>query len=190
MRWNDTKTGYGWLSIALHWITAIIVLVMLIVGTSIPGSSGAAYENMLRLHTSIAVLAYILLVARIVWRVKRGHPGPLPKQRGAFFQMGKYTHYLLIAAIGGMLISGPLMAWSGGYPVHVLHWFTIPSPIPVDGGFFNLMHQVHIACATVIGIGVLAHVAGAVKHLVVNKDGTLDKMLVAAAPDDETTPAG
>ena len=110
MRTTDTRTGYGWVSIALHWTTAIIVLTLWFVGSSIQSDPGTQ-ESTLRLHTSIAITAYLLLWARVIWRLKIGHPGPLPKQGGLFYQIGKYTHYTMCVAIAFMLITGPLMLW-------------------------------------------------------------------------------
>ena len=186
MRWKDTPTGYGWISIGLHWVTAIFVLVMLFVGNSIPGKQGI-YADKLRLHTSLAFIFYIALWFRIYWRFSKGHPGPLPKQKGPFFYIGKYTHLALLVALAGMLISGPIMAWSGGYPVDVFHWFRINSPISMDAGLFTVMHTVHVACATFLAIGAVAHIGGTAKHFFFDNDGTIDKILVAAAPDKAAT---
>ena len=75
MRWRDTRTGYGWLSIALHWLTAIAILTIWFVGSSIQNDLAAGSESSLRLHTSIAISAYVLLWFRVIWRFKQGHPG-------------------------------------------------------------------------------------------------------------------
>src|SRR5690606_11531691 len=94
MRTEDTANGYGWVSIALHWLTAIVILTIWFIGSSITAQEDMAeHERLLRLHTSIAILAYALLWVRIVWRFVKGHPGPLPGQAGLFYAIGKYTHY-------------------------------------------------------------------------------------------------
>src|SRR5580692_11602352 len=79
MRLADTQNGYGWMSIALHWTTAIIVLVMWFIGNSIAVSHGVDQDKLIRLHTTIAILAYALVWLRVLWRVFNCHPGPLPK---------------------------------------------------------------------------------------------------------------
>jgi cytochrome b561 len=33
MRTRDTRTGYGWISIALHWATAILILTIWFIGS-------------------------------------------------------------------------------------------------------------------------------------------------------------
>ena len=179
MRMLDTRTGYGWISIALHWLTAIVVLTLWFVGSSIHADV-ETQESTLRLHTSIAISAYLLLWVRVIWRFKIGHPGPLPKQSGTFYQIGKYTHYAMCVAIAFMLISGPLMVWSRGDVIYVWDWFTIPGPIPASMGFFDTMHTIHVWCSRLIIVGTALHIGGVYKHAAFNQDGTFGKMLVPA----------
>jgi len=186
MRALDTSTGYGWISIALHWITAIVVLVLWFIGGSIQSDLATGSSETLYLHTSIAITAYLLLWARVVWRFVKGHPAALPEQRGLFFLVGKYTHYALLVAIGLMLISGPLMAWSRGEPIHVFDWFTIPGPYGANMTIFDATHFVHVWAARVIIIGTVMHLGGVYKHAAFNQDGTFSKMLIAARDESSS----
>ena len=68
MRTRDTRTGYGWISIALHWLTAIVILTLWFIGSSIQSDLATGSTSTLRLHTSIAITAYVLLWARVIWR--------------------------------------------------------------------------------------------------------------------------
>src|SRR5262245_35707075 len=128
MRIFATRTGYGWISMVLHWFRAIVILRTWFFASSITSARAAGSSATLRLHTSIAITAYILLWARVIWRFKQRHPAATPEQRGTFYEIGKYTHYVILAAVAAMLISGPLMAWSRGEPIYVFDWFTIPAP--------------------------------------------------------------
>jgi cytochrome b561 len=186
MRTSDTRTGYGWISIALHWITAIVVLTIWFIGSSIHADPATA-EGTLRLHTSIAISFYVVLWARIVWRCVKGHPGPLPEQAGAFYSIGKFMHYAIIVAIGAMLISGPLMVWSRGDEIHVWDWFAIPGPFAMNMDLFDLTHRTHVWCSRIIIIGTVLHLGGVYKHAAFNQDGTFGKMLVAARVDEPTS---
>jgi cytochrome b561 len=111
---SDTKSGYGWISIALHWITAVTVVAMLTIGIMSQGATIDVHARLVHLHTSIGLTVYALLWGRIVWRFVVGHPGPLPRQGRFFFAIGKYFHFTLLPAIAVMVVSGPLMAWVGG----------------------------------------------------------------------------
>ncbi len=138
MRTRDTRTGYGWISIALHWLTAILILTIWFIGSSIQSDLAAGSSSTLRLHTSIAISAYVLLWVRVVWRFKQGHPDAMPEQRGVFYEIGKYTHYAILTAVAAMLISGPLMVWSRGEPIYVFDWFTIPGPFGANMDLYAL----------------------------------------------------
>jgi cytochrome b561 len=183
MRWRDTRTGYGWLSIALHWLTAIAILSIWFIGSSIQNDLAIGSEKVLRLHTSLAMTVYLLLWFRVIWRFKQGHPAALPQQAGLFYLIGKYTHFVILAAVAAMLISGPLMVWSRGMPIYVWDWFTIPGPYGESMGLFDGLHSVHVWCSRIIIFGTVLHLGGVYKHAAFNQDGTFGKMLVAARED-------
>jgi cytochrome b561 len=178
VRLQDTSHGYGWISIALHWLTAAIVLTMWTVGTMSQIASDEDYPALVRLHSTIGVTAYALLWARIAWRFKVGHPGPRPGQDALLFPIAKSLHFLLLVAIGTMLISGPLMVWSAGDAIGVFA-FAIPSPIDAIPALHDVLRAVHGYTATFIVIGIVLHVLAVFKHMIVNRDGTFDKIMIA-----------
>lgn len=189
-RLGDTPNGYGWLSIALHWLTAIIVLALLFIGSSIATDDPQRRAEMILVHTSIAVSCYALLWYRVIWRFVKGHPGPLPQQRRAFFLIGKYVHLATLAAMACMLISGPLMVWSGGQAIGVGEWLEIPSPMDPHPGLRDFLHAVHRTAALIIVAGVLLHIGGVYKHAAFDQDGTFGKMLMPARPEESSSRAG
>ena len=177
---RDTATGYGWGSILLHWITAVIIVVMLYVGSTIESLAGAERQRTLVLHTSIAITSYVLLWLRIVWRFVYGHPGPLAKQGRLFFLMGKWVHMAMLVALAIMLISGPFLVWTMGEPIRVFDWFAVPSPLEANSELNLTLHAVHRWAAIVIFVAILLHIGGVYKHTAFNQDGTLTKMIIPA----------
>src|SRR5207247_89744 len=85
VRVRDTTTGYGWISIALHWLAAAIVLTMWTIGIMSQAAGGESDPWLVHLHTTIGMTAYALLWGRIIWRFTVGHPGPLPAQSAFLF---------------------------------------------------------------------------------------------------------
>ena len=126
----------------------------------------------------------MLLWIRIVWRFKQGHPAAMPEQRGVFYEIGKYTHYAILAAVAAMLISGPLMVWSRGEPIYVFDWFTIPGPFGMNMELYAFLHGIHVWGSRIIIVGTALHLGGVYKHAAFNQDGTFGKMLVAARATD------
>ncbi len=96
MRWRDTRSGYGWISIALHWLTAILVLTMWTLGTMSQTDVQDDAAWYAHLHMTIGVSAYLLLWGRILWRFAVGHPGPHPGQSALLFPVAKAFHYLFL----------------------------------------------------------------------------------------------
>jgi cytochrome b561 len=188
MRLKDGRTDFGWISIGLHWTGAILVLALLFIGNSIRSPETAMQSNMLRLHTTLALVFYVLLWARVVWRFRVGHPAPLPKQKPFTYAVGAWFHYVLLMALGAMLVSGPLMAWAGDLPLRV--WdLRIRSPFGASPALFPAMRAVHVAAATVLGWGTLLHLLAVLKHTVIDRDGSFDKIMEPmkqpAPPDEE-----
>ena len=184
MRVKDTKNGYGWLSITLHWLTVAIVLTMFTVGSM--SQAGREVDlRLVNLHTTIGMTAYVLLWGRIAWRFAVGHPGPLPRQGVVFFTIGKYFHFVLLIAIGTMLLSGPLMAWSNGGTIRFFA-FAIPSPVGAFPRAHAFLRAVHGYGASFILAGMILHVVAVFKHTVVNRDGTFDKIMIADGPREPT----
>ncbi len=175
----DPAGGYGWVSIVLHWATVAVLLPLWFVGyaTSHPGSESVL--KLIHTHTTIAVCGYALLWLRVLWRFRQGHPAPLPRQRGWSFQLGKAVHYLLLLAIAVMLVSGPLMAWTGGDAIHVFS-AAIPSPLPKRPQLSTWLLAVHRTTSRIIMLAILVHVCAVLKRVAFNHDGTLGRMLIAA----------
>jgi cytochrome b561 len=178
MRLKDTPTGYGWVSVLLHWVTAVVIVIMLFVGNSIETLLGQDRIEAINLHTSIGISSYLFLVARIAWRFVYGHPGPQTGQEGAFYTIGKWVHYLILAALAAMLLTGPIMAWSSGIPIAVFDWFTIPAAAAPNFPLRDALHLVHRFCAFVIFMGIVLHLGGVYKHTAFNRDGTFMKMII------------
>jgi len=180
-RWYDSADGYGWISILLHWVVAALILVLWFVGDSIVADpSGGAR----RLHTTLGLTAYALLWARVIWRLRSGHPRRLAKQGPLTYLAGKAIHYVMIGALTVLLFSGPLQALSAGQPLHL---FDLTMQTPAIPWLFAPMHTVHRWAATVLILCVIAHIIAVVKHIIWDRDGSFDRIMVpgGGAPPEQ-----
>jgi cytochrome b561 len=177
---QDHSGGYGWISIALHWLTAAAILVLLFAGDSI-GELGAEARNT---HTTIATCAWIVLAARIGWRLQQGHP-PRPPRQGRFsFTLGISVHYLLLAALAVLLVSGPLAGWASGLGIAIFG-LQVPGAEAPAYELHAAARWLHAVGAGTMAAGVVLHVAGVLKHMFVDRDRTLDRIL---APPERPQP--
>jgi cytochrome b561 len=178
MRWQDTPSGYGLISIVLHWLTAAIIAAMLLTGNSISGSRDA---SAMHIHTGIAMATYAVLVFRVYWRLRHSHPNALPQQNARLVALAKGVHYVMIAVIALMLLSGPLMAWMGGLPISFFGVFELALPEGRNPSGFALLHCLHTAGAGLLLALIFGHVGAVLVHMIFFKDRTLDKILIPAA---------
>lgn len=178
MRLTDTADGYGWISILLHWVTAVLIVYLLYLGSTIGSLEGDVRQQAVDRHISIAMAAYVPLLGRVAWRLVVRHPGPTEAQRGWAHTLGKWTHYAMVVAIALMLASGPLMQLSYGRDIRVFDWFVFPAPGEPSFGWASFLHGVHSFSALFIFLGIVLHIGGVYKHTAFNQDGTLAKIII------------
>jgi cytochrome b561 len=170
---SDRDGGYGWISIALHWLAGIAIIVLLFAGDSI----GTAGEPARRVHTTIASCAWLILAARIVWRLVEGHPPPASGQGRFSYGAGVAVHYALLAGIALMLVSGPVAGWSSGGGIEVFD-LRIPGAKPHLPALYAVAREAHTVGAVVLAVGTSAHIAGVLKHMFFDRDNLFDRIMV------------
>lgn len=184
MQWMNTKNGYGWLSISLHWLAAIAVVVMLVTGfqAGVAGDAGdrATRSALMGLHISFGASVALVLLARVFASYAQTRPTP-PEQAPLLKFLSNATHQVLLLAILIQVISGPLAVWSGGRAINVFDILAIPSPFAERNQgiheFAELLHA--IGRWTLVG-AITLHVLGALKHALIDRDGVLKRMLAPA----------
>ena len=173
---TDTDTVYGWISILLHWSTAIIVIALWFIGKGIMSASPESIDARRALHVSIASAAWLLIFFRIAWRFRGGHPR-IRGQSDRIHRISKANHYLMIGVALLMLLSGPFLVWADGRPIDVFGLLSIPAPFGPAPGIREVAWLIHENFANLLGILVLLHFSGAMKHLMFHTDDTIVRML-------------
>lgn len=184
MTWLNTKTGYGWLSILLHWIAAIAVAVMLFTGfqAESAGEAGdrATRAALMGLHISFGASIALILLARVFASYAQPRPTP-PEQAPVLKLLSGATHQVLLLAILIQVISGPLAVWSGGRAINVFDIFSIASPFAERNDAVHEVAEILHAIGRWALIGAISlHVLGALKHALVDRDGVMRRMLAPA----------
>jgi cytochrome b561 len=181
MQWMNDKRTYGWLAIALHWLTVVAVLTMLYLGFSAEAAQEAGDREgraaLMRLHVSFGATFFFILLARVVSSYVQ--PRPEPVEQAPIFQLlARGTHQLLLIGILIQIISGPLAVWSGGNPIRVFDWFAIPSPFAErNEGVHEFAEVLHAIGRWTLIIFIGLHVLGTLKHMFVDRDGVLERMI-------------
>jgi len=177
----DSDSVYGWISILLHWVTAIVVIVLWFVGKSISNALPEDLDVQRQLHISIAASAWVIIAFRIIWRFRSGHPH-VKGQTLFIHRVAKVAHYAKLIVVGLMLVSGPVVVWSGGHPVSVFGWFSIPGPFGESESTRAFAWFIHTNSAFLLMMLVLLHIGGALKHLMFHSDDTIARMIWPGKP--------
>ena len=178
MSLTNSRTGYGWAAIALHWISAVGVIALYFLGEQMEDAPDRAAKLAAQnLHVSVGVLLFTFLLARLLWSLSQPKPRPLEKNR--WLQLAAIgVHLLFLMMILVLLVTGPLAVWSTGRPIAVFDLFSIPSPFPGRVGWLHeACEEVHGAATKLFWPLIVLHVGGALKHLVWDRDRTLQRML-------------
>jgi len=181
MQTSDVSTGqrrYSRVAILLHWLLAFGMVCQLALGFAMPKdeSGFAAYQ----LHKSIGIAILLLTLVRLGWRLVRRPPPPV--ERGLGGVLASAVHWGFYA----VLILGPLTGWvlvsSAPVQVPTLLFGTVPWPhLPVPAAVNGASEEVHELLGWV-AIGLLAlHVAGALRHHLILRDGLLERMAPAGS---------
>ncbi len=169
---------YGWISISNHWITATIFLFMIGLGFFLEfgGLEREAKGPYMGLHKSVGTLFLAWAVWRVLWRIAKGFPKdiaimPTWQKIGA-----KATHWLLLASIIAMPLSGVIMSLFGGRAIKIFEWFTIPAQNKNEI-ISSSAHFFHSYAPYFITTLIMLHLIAAIKHHIIDKDETLKRML-------------
>ena len=172
----DTGSVYGWISILLHWATAIIVIALWLIGQSITNVPLEEVDGRRALHVSIAATAWLLLVFRTVWRFRSGHPY-IRGQSALIHRVAVIAHYAMLIVLLLMLLSGPVMVWAGGRQIVIFEAIRIPGPLGESATLGDLAWFIHSNSAMALFWLVVLHVGGALKHLMFHDDETFVRMI-------------
>lgn len=177
MQLANSKAGYGLVSIAFHWLAAAAIVTLFLIGNQFEDMPrGPEKAALMGLHFAIGIVAAPFLLARVFARFVQTKPEPLPQHK-LLALLSNVVHVGLALAIVVLVISGPLTVWSMGRAINVFGVFEIASPMARNHDLHEIGETVHgITVNVFLGL-VAVHVLGVVKHLVLDRDKTLLRML-------------
>jgi cytochrome b561 len=173
MQWINTSGRYGAVSQTIHWITAALVVALIVSGKA--GDIDAEEGSRLYFwHSSLGLLILLLVVARILWRFVT----PPPKQPAATSRLaGRVAtslHLLFYVFLLALPISGWLASSAEGGTVSFFGLATLPQWSAGGEDFFEEAHEV---LGNILLLLVILHALAALKHHLIDKDDVLLRML-------------
>nr|WP_315383192.1 cytochrome b/b6 domain-containing protein [uncultured Sphingomonas sp.] len=160
----------------LHWVMAALVLAMLFIGVFMVSTTGPAYVALLDLHRPIGILILVLVLLRLPLRLATGAPA-LPDDLAPLQKRIAWgSHVLLYATLFALPLIGWGMLSAGGYPVRLGGGIVLPPILPHDLALYALLRAAHTAVALAFFALILLHLAAALMHGLVRRDGVLRSM--------------
>lgn len=169
---------YSRVAAALHWLIAALILTNIALGWIASLTEGAWHRITLDPHKAIGICVLALSLARLAWRLYCPPPELAPGKAAWERPLAAAVH----AAFYFLIIATPLAGWwlSSAVPTpHPIMIFGLEVPmLPVAKGmaFAKGAGGLHEKLAWTLAALVALHVAAAVKHTVVDRDGLLSRM--------------
>lgn len=167
-------------AIALHWIIAILIALNFAAAWTAEGASAADKAQIMANHKAFGLLILLLSISRLVWRLVHRAP-PLPETLQPWeAALAKVVHWLFY----GLTIALPATGWAmhsaatGGLHVGIFGLLDIPGlPMAKDRGTGGVFMEMHEVLAMLMLALFALHVAGALKHMAIDRDGTMRRIL-------------
>ena len=193
-RLGNTRGGYGAVAKAFHWTVGLGILGMIplgVVANRIAHSDAllagdpdaiARAVTLFSIHKTVGVVILAAALARIAWALSQPRPAPLHPERRLETLAAGTVHWVLYAALVLMPLSGwtAHAATEGFAPI----WWPLGQDLPLVPESAAVEHAaavLHRTFGYVLTGAIVLHVAGALKHALVDRDGTLARMLPGGA---------
>lgn len=168
----------------LHWLIVILAIALLGVGLTL-GNLGyegtvAAFGSdttdlLYTYHKTFGVLMLCLMLLRLLLRLTLGAP-PYRQPLAAWQRVASRTVHGLFYVI---LLAMPVVGWlgtaAGGFPVQFFDW-KLPGLISKDEELGKALFQLHGWLGWILIGLILTHVAAAVMHWLIQRDGVMERM--------------
>lgn len=167
---------YTAVAIGFHWLLALMIVGSFGVGLymeSLPMSPQRL--KLFNWHKWAGVTILTLSALRLLWRLTH-RPPPEPAMPAWQRRAAAATH----AALYVLFFAVPLVGWAyssaAGFPIVWFGVLPLPDFVPVDKALAEAIKPWHGWLAFTLAGLVLLHIAGALKHQFIDRDGLLDRM--------------
>ncbi|MBE0452443.1 MAG: cytochrome b/b6 domain-containing protein [Roseovarius sp.] len=195
---TNAATTYGAVTKTFHWLTALLIFVNLPLGLTAADLAEQAQQTgsdavisraalIFSIHKTTGVAVFFVALGRILWAVSQPKPGLLNGDRAFEAWAAETVHWLLY----GSLVLVPLSGWvhhaatTGFAPIWGPFGQDLPF-VPKSEAVSKIARTLHLLFVLVLAGALAAHIAGALKHHIIDGDATLRRMLPGAAPGQPT----
>jgi len=162
------------LAVLLHWLSAILVMLLLFTGSQILApieNSDPLKIGALQGHAALGILAGVLTLTRLINIKMRGKPADISPKGSLMARASSLAHkllYVLILAVAG---SGMTMAIAVDLPAVMAGQAMLPESFQHLGA-----RTAHGILTKLLALTIVGHIAAALYHQFILKDGLMSRM--------------
>ncbi|MCT4657351.1 MAG: cytochrome b/b6 domain-containing protein [Cohaesibacter sp.] len=170
---TSSPSRYSKVTIALHWLGALLILGLIVVGQMMDGMQGPEKLELLDMHRKIGLVTGLIFLVRLVFFFLHARPEADPNWPPMQAKLAKAIHLLLYLLPLVMVASGMASLMIFGLGQYVDNG-DIAGYLAAAGSVPPL--NVHGIVAKLLVASVVLHVIGAIYHQFVKKDGIMTRM--------------
>jgi cytochrome b561 len=162
--------------VVLHWLLAIMIVMGLVMGgfvLSATPNSDPEKLFALRMHMSMGMIIFVLMIIRLVVRSKTQKPPHADIGNALLNKLGVLAHYVLYLLVFLMAASGIGISIMAGLPDIVFGGSGAALPANFDAYPPRAAHGI---LALLLKITIALHILAALYHVFVRKDGLFSRM--------------
>jgi cytochrome b561 len=160
----------------VHWLMAACILAMLFIGVGMESTVRPKYLTLISIHKPLGITILVLALIRLALRWRYGAP-PLPANMPAPMKLAAHlSHYAFYLLMIGMPLIGWAMLSAAAYPVVLYGGLHLPPILPQSDALHTRLWDAHYYLAFAFFALVLLHLAAALFHALVRRDGVFDAM--------------
>ena len=172
-------TGYTGAAKFLHWLILALLIAQFVLAWTMPDiRRDTKPDTLINLHLSFGMLILLVAVVRLAWRMSQGEPAPLDGVPPWQMQSARVIHGLLYLLLFVVPILGWINASWRGFPAVFFGLFEFPKIMATRAPGWGWTGDVHGLLANYAMLALVGlHVAAALYHYFVRRDGVLQRML-------------
>jgi cytochrome b561 len=166
----------------LHWVLALALIGLFGMGLYMTGLPFSPQRlKLYNWHKWAGVTILMLSTLRLLWRLAHRPPALPSAIERAMPSWQKLAHHATHGLLYALFFAVPLIGWAyssaAGFPIVFLGLWQLPDFVPVSKELADAIKPWHEITAFAMAGLVALHVAGALKHHIVDRDGLLSRML-------------
>jgi cytochrome b561 len=166
----------------LHWILALALIAAIGIGLYMVSLSFSPQRlKLYNWHKWLGVSILLLSLLRLGWRLANKPPA-LPAAMQAKMPAWQHkAHHGTHHALYALFFLVPLLGWAyssaAGFPIVFLGLVPLPDWVPVSPALAETIKPLHQWSAYALAGLIVLHIAAALKHQLIDRDGLLLRML-------------